>query len=188
MKQGTLGQFPRTAIANDQSLGGLKQQKSVLSNLDDRSLKSRCQKGHEPSEGSRGKSQINNPSLPLPFFWQMPAILGIPWLATALLSSLSPLLHGVLPSVYLHLYMSFLQHILDQVRTNPIGPYLSFIIPVKTLFLNKVTGCCFCGLVALSCLTLCDPMDCSPLGSSVHGIYQARILEWVAISFSRGSS
>ena len=32
--------------------------------------------------------------------------------------------------------------------------------------------------------TLCDPMDCSPLGSSVHGISQARILEWVAISFS----
>ena len=36
--------------------------------------------------------------------------------------------------------------------------------------------------------TLCDPMDCSQAGSSVHGIFQARILEWVAISFSRGSS
>ena len=36
--------------------------------------------------------------------------------------------------------------------------------------------------------TLCDPIDCSPPGSSVHGILQARILEWVAISFSRGSS
>ena len=39
-----------------------------------------------------------------------------------------------------------------------------------------------------SCLTLCNPMDCSPPGSSVHGILQARILEWVAISFSKGSS
>ena len=38
-----------------------------------------------------------------------------------------------------------------------------------------------------SCLTLCDPMDCSLLGFSVHGIFQARVLEWVAISFSRGS-
>ena len=38
------------------------------------------------------------------------------------------------------------------------------------------------------CLTLCDPMDCSPPGSSVHGLLQARILEWVAIPFSRGSS
>ena len=43
-------------------------------------------------------------------------------------------------------------------------------------------------LVAQSCPTLCDPMDCSPPGSSVHEIFQARILEWVAISFSRGSS
>ena len=42
--------------------------------------------------------------------------------------------------------------------------------------------------VAQSCPTLCDPVDCSPLGSSVHGILQARVLEWVAISFSRGSS
>ena len=37
------------------------------------------------------------------------------------------------------------------------------------------------------CLTVCDLMDCSPSGSSVHGILQARILEWVAISSSRGS-
>ena len=42
--------------------------------------------------------------------------------------------------------------------------------------------------VVQSCLTLCDPMDCSPPGSSVHGTSQARILEWVAISFSRASS
>ena len=41
---------------------------------------------------------------------------------------------------------------------------------------------------AQSCLALCDPMDCSPPGSSLHGIFQAWILEWVAISFSRGSS
>ena len=39
-----------------------------------------------------------------------------------------------------------------------------------------------------SCLTLCNPMDCSPPGSSVQGILQARILEWVATPFSRGSS
>ena len=38
------------------------------------------------------------------------------------------------------------------------------------------------------CPTLCDPMDCSPPGSSAHGIFLARILEWVAISFSRRSS
>ena len=43
-------------------------------------------------------------------------------------------------------------------------------------------------LVAQSCLTLCHPMDQGSPGFSVHGIFQARILEWVAISFSRGSS
>ena len=42
--------------------------------------------------------------------------------------------------------------------------------------------------VLLSCLTLYDPVDCNPPGSSVHGILQARRLEWVAIPFSRGSS
>ena len=42
--------------------------------------------------------------------------------------------------------------------------------------------------VAQSCPTLCDPMDCSLSDSSVHGIFQARVLEWIAISFSRGPS
>ena len=45
----------------------------------------------------------------------------------------------------------------------------------------RIPVCSFAWL----CLTLCDPMDCSPTGSSVHGIFQARTLEWVAISFSR---
>ena len=43
-------------------------------------------------------------------------------------------------------------------------------------------------LVTQSRPTLCDPMDCSPPGSSVHGVLQARILEWAAVPFSRGSS
>ena len=43
-------------------------------------------------------------------------------------------------------------------------------------------------LVAQSCLTLCDPMDCILPGSSVHGIFWARVLEWVAIPSSRGFS
>ena len=42
-----------------------------------------------------------------------------------------------------------------------------------------------CMLVAQSCLILCDPMDCIPPGFSFHGILQVRIVEWVAISFSR---
>ena len=47
---------------------------------------------------------------------------------------------------------------------------------------------CVCILCAQSCLTLCNPMDCILLSPSVHGIFQARILKQVAISYSRGSS
>ena len=47
---------------------------------------------------------------------------------------------------------------------------------------------CACIQVTQSCPTLCNPTDFSPTGSSVPGILQARVLEWVAISFSRGSS
>ena len=46
---------------------------------------------------------------------------------------------------------------------------------------------CACS-IAQSCLTLWNPMDCSPPGSSVHGILQTRILQWVAMPFSRVSS
>ena len=55
------------------------------------------------------------------------------------------------------------------------------LIPINSLF-GKVRE------IAQSCQTLCDLMDCSLPGSSGHGIFQARILEWVSISFSRGSS
>ena len=52
----------------------------------------------------------------------------------------------------------------------------------------SVVCVCVCVLVTQSCLTLCDPMDCNPPGSSVCGILQARILEWAASPFSRRSS
>ena len=51
----------------------------------------------------------------------------------------------------------------------------------------RVKCCAGLRLVVPSCLTLCDPMDYSPPGSSVHGILQTRILEWVAMPSSRGS-
>ena len=56
---------------------------------------------------------------------------------------------------------------------------------IKSLETLLLRSCC---LVTKLCPTLCDPMDCSLLGSSVHRISQARVLEWVAISFSRRSS
>ena len=68
------------------------------------------------------------------------------------------------------------------------GPYISINLKLETL--NSI---CLSFqpwkkvkvFVTQSCPTLCDPMDCSPPGSSVHGILQARILEWAAISFSK---
>ena len=76
--------------------------------------------------------------------------------------------------------------------------------PLMFPLLQVVTGCCrdvdiqwFCTsfccfafsvLLAQSCPTLCNPVDCSWPGSSIHGILQARVLEWVAIPFFRGSS
>ena len=66
---------------------------------------------------------------------------------------------------------------------------LSRLYPLPTPYLEEA-GCTPCGasvlLVAQSCPALCKPMDGSPPGSSVHGILQAGIQEWVAISFSRG--
>ena len=53
---------------------------------------------------------------------------------------------------------------------------------------NRYVYACMCANLIQSCLTPCGPVDCSPPGSCVHGILQARILEWVAIPFSRGSS
>ena len=53
---------------------------------------------------------------------------------------------------------------------------------------NPAEGVSVCVLAPQSCLTLCNPMDCSPPASPVHRILQARRLEWVAISFSGGSS
>ena len=79
-----------------------------------------------------------------------------------------------------------LQHPLDHRKSKKV--------PEKHLFLLYCLcqSLWLCGSqwseVAQSCLTLCNPVDCSLPGSSVHGILQSRILEWVTISFSRGSS
>ena len=65
--------------------------------------------------------------------------------------------------------------------------YLSALVLTITIALSS-DKCLEIVLVTQSCLPLCDPMDCSRSGSSVHGISQARTLEWVAIPVSKGSS
>ena len=67
---------------------------------------------------------------------------------------------------------------LAQIHVHPVGD-------TSHKYLVNNSGSCS---IIQSCLTLCNPLDYSPTGSSVHGILQARILEWVAIPFSRGSS
>ena len=52
----------------------------------------------------------------------------------------------------------------------------------------RIAGVCVCAKLPQSCLTLCKPLDCSPLGFSIRGILQARILEWVTIFSSKVSS
>ena len=58
----------------------------------------------------------------------------------------------------------------------------------QAVHIASTTGRCCCCIVTKLCLTLCNPMECSSSGSSVNGISQATILEWVAIFFSSGFS
>ena len=60
-------------------------------------------------------------------------------------------------------------------------------LPAGSAFVSQHCSVRACSVTEL-CLTLCNPVDCSPLGSSVHGILQARMLEWVSMPSSRGSS
>ena len=80
----------------------------------------------------------------------------------------------------IHYWLQNDEHIKNTLST--AKRYDSFKIMISFFFKSwKVK-------VTQSCPTLCDPMDCSLPGSSVHGILQVRILEWVAVPFSRGSS
>ena len=86
---------------------------------------------------------------------------------------------------YLHLnYMKILHIIrLTNVQRKKIIIWLSWF-KTKNIFFNS-NSACVCVLVAQLCPSLYHPMDCSPPSCSVHGIVQARILVWVAMSFSR---
>ena len=111
-------------------------------------------------------------------------------------SSLSPLPHHLFPkSPMTQLKCQVLQDTLPD-PTPSLSQYPSFVSSATShlhfckyhLPYGMKTLCVCVGGRALSPLTLCDPTDCSPPGSSVHGIPQARILGWLAISFTRGSS
>ena len=84
-----------------------------------------------------------------------------------------------------------LREVLSCVRVESSLPYFFLSLILKLVFQFQSIKCMMReseSEVAHSCPTLCDTMDCSLSGSSVHGIFQARVLEWIDISFSRGSS
>ena len=87
----------------------------------------------------------------------------------------------------------FLRHYFGKIRSHLPFPALFsvgfawFLLPpiwCLLFFLLLLQNACICAKSLQSCPTLCHPMDCSPSDSSVHGILQARILEWVGIPFS----
>ena len=73
-------------------------------------------------------------------------------------------------------------------ESSPIPQFKIIHIPYLSLLSHLIPMCDWMCLVAQLCPTLCDPMDCSPSGSSIRGVFQPRILEWVAIASSRGFS
>jgi len=89
-------------------------------------------------------------------------------------------------SIPLYVYVCFLLERLGVALCTVYNDHFILIHHVQ-LCVYVYTYMCVCAC-AQSCTTLCNPMDCNPLGSSVHGIFQARTLVWVAISYSRGSS
>ena len=68
---------------------------------------------------------------------------------------------------------------------HPVMALYTLVVTVVCVCVRVCVCVCVCVLVAQSCQTLCDPMNYNSQGSFVHGILQARILEWVAIPFSR---
>ena len=95
-------------------------------------------------------------------------------------------LHSVLRPAVCGLQAAVKSNILEKSAVKAGGNQ-----PGPSIFHTRVCVCvcvCVCVLIAQSRPTLCNPMDCSPPGYSVRGILQAWILEWIAVSFSRGSS
>ena len=102
----------------------------------------------------------------------------------------------IILAYYIYMYPTYIYSFVNWLYL----PYLyffsfSWLVITKHCRLNANSKCIYLDfvfnvkvLVAQSCPTLCDTMDCSPSGFSVHGILQARILEWVTMPFWRGSS
>ena len=88
--------------------------------------------------------------------------------------------------IYKYPYTQCIIYYLGRYCIQRLYLYHIYIERLYRLYINRLYISKVKVFVAQSCLTLWDPMDCSPPGSSVHGVYKARILEWVAIFFFQG--
>ena len=96
------------------------------------------------------------------------------------------LLQGIVPTQGLNLCLLHCRHILHHL-SHSLFKLLCSVWQILPAIMLASLHVCTC-VHAQSCPTLRDPMDCRPPGFSVHGIFQARTLEWTAISFAWGSS
>ena len=119
------------------------------------------------------------PALSAPSGWVMEPLLHAP-------ASRCPSSTGNLCCAYPRMVSSGVHRVLAHVLAHPGSP--GAWSPVSHWLTRTCDAFRVVVLVAQLCPTLCDPIDCSPPASSVHGTLQAGILEWVAIPFSRGPS
>ena len=90
---------------------------------------------------------------------------------------------------FFHIKCNPSDSILPQMFSNYPKRWMTYYFPLIFFIWCHIIKCLFLLFsCAQLCSTICNPLDCSPPSSSDHGIFQARILEWVAVSFSRGSS
>ena len=114
------------------------------------------------------------------FIWLAAGILSYPFSPIPVVTCVSSYVNRIESVMYRPLLLAGQESVCFLLHHKQAGATQDGI---RVIILNEVKV-----LVARSCLTLCNPMDCSPPGSSVRGMLQARILEWVAMPSSRGSS
>jgi len=123
---------------------------------------------------------------PPPFCWHTSKIF---WILNSLFSLTSFLLPSFLPSFFPNIPKPINQYFSLPTFNNDVLEFISTIYMCLSLdsIYSSLPLFMLCAKSFQKCLTPCDPMDCSPSDSSVHGILQARILEWVTMPFSRES-